>query len=112
MFGFVFVCLFSPRTYAVFVTGHQISEYASQEGLKLNSKHQLLFYADGVNISGGRIHTIKQKTEALIVTSKEAGLEENRDHFLRQAYGQKSWFRYLGTMLTYQISLVKILRTD
>jgi len=88
VFVFVFVCLFSPRTYAVFVSGHQISEYASQEGLKLNSKYQLLVYADDINISGGRIHTIKQKTQALIVSSKEAGLEGNHDNFLRPACGQ------------------------
>jgi hypothetical protein len=83
----VWICfrLFSSRTYAVFVTGHYISEYASQVGLKLNSKHQLLVYADDVNISGGRIHTIKQKTETLVVASKEAGIEENHDHFSRQA---------------------------
>jgi hypothetical protein len=56
--------------------------------LKSNSKHQLLVYADDVNISGGRIHKIKQKTEALVVASKEAGLEENHDHFSRRACGQ------------------------
>ena len=96
MFGFVFVCLFSPRTYAVFVTGHYILEYASQVGLKLNSKHRLLVYAYDVNISGGSIYiyiyiyiyTIKQKTEALVVASKEAGLEENREYFSRPACGQ------------------------
>jgi hypothetical protein len=38
-----------------------------------------LIYADDVNILGGSIHTIKENTEALIVTSKEIGLEVNAD---------------------------------
>jgi hypothetical protein len=45
---------------------------ANQEGLKLNSMHQLLVYADDVNILGGSVHSIKKNTESLIVTSKEA----------------------------------------
>ena len=31
----------------------------NQDVLKLNGTHQLLFYADNVNILGGSIHTIK-----------------------------------------------------
>jgi hypothetical protein len=45
-----------------------------KEGLKLNGTHQLPIYAD-VNILDGSIHTIKKNTEALIVDSKEIGLE-------------------------------------
>jgi hypothetical protein len=30
---------------------------ADQEGLKLNGPHQLLIYADAVNILGGNTHT-------------------------------------------------------
>jgi len=45
--------------------------------LKLNSTDQLLVYADDVNILGGIVHTIKRNTEALVVASKEIGLEED-----------------------------------
>ena len=45
-----------------------------QEGLKLNCKHQLLVYADDVNMLGGSIYTIKKNTETLVVASKENGL--------------------------------------
>jgi len=44
--------------------------------LKLNSTHQVLVYADDVNILGGSIRTIKKNAEALVVASKETGLEE------------------------------------
>jgi len=49
----------------------------NQDGLKLNGTHQLLVYADDVNILGGSVHTIKEKAEALVVASKEIGLEVN-----------------------------------
>ena len=47
--------------------------------MKLNGTHQLLFYADDVNILGGSLHTVKKKAEALIVASKETGLAVNVD---------------------------------
>ena len=49
-----------------------------QDGLQLNGTHQLLLYAD-VNILGGSVHTVKGNAEALIVASKEIGLEVNAD---------------------------------
>jgi hypothetical protein len=36
--------------------------------------HQLLIYANDVNILGGRVHTIQKNTEALVVVGK-IGLE-------------------------------------
>jgi hypothetical protein len=47
--------------------------------LKLNGTHQLLLYAYDVNILGGSIHTIKKNAKALVVASKETGLEVNAD---------------------------------
>ena len=45
----------------------------------LNADHQLLAYADDVNILGGSIHTVKENAEALEVATKEIGLEVNAD---------------------------------
>ena len=42
-----------------------------QDALKLNGTHQLLVYADDVNILGGSIHTMKENAEALVVASKD-----------------------------------------
>jgi len=50
-----------------------------QDGLQLNGTHQLLVYADDVNIQGGSVHTVKENTEVLEVASKESGLEVNAD---------------------------------
>jgi len=50
-----------------------------QDGLKLNGAHQRLVYADDVNISGGSVHIIKGKAEALVMDSKEIQLEVNAD---------------------------------
>jgi hypothetical protein len=47
--------------------------------LKLNGTHQLLVYADDVHILGGSVHAIKKNTEALVVSSKEIGLEVNAE---------------------------------
>jgi hypothetical protein len=39
----------------------------------------LLVYSDDITILGGSIHTTKENAEALIVASKETGLEVNAD---------------------------------
>jgi hypothetical protein len=47
--------------------------------LKLNGTHQLLVYADDVNILGRSIYTIKKYRGAILVAIKEIGLEVNAD---------------------------------
>jgi len=96
----------------------------NQDGLKLNGTHQLLVYADDVNILGGSVHTIKENTEAFIVSSKENELEVNadktkyrvmsRDQNAGQSHNMKNdnrsfemveELKYLGTSLTNQNSI-------
>jgi hypothetical protein len=60
------------RTYNILMEFGQ--SQLNQDSLELNGTHLLLAYAD-VNILGGSIHTIKENSVALIVASKEIGLE-------------------------------------
>jgi hypothetical protein len=94
--------------------------------LNLNGTHQLLAYADDVNILGGSVHIVKEDAEALVVATKETGLEVNAD---KTKYMVKSRernagrddsvkndnssiekveeFKYLGTMLSDQNSITE-----
>jgi len=47
--------------------------------LKLNGTHQLLAYADDVNILAGSIHTLKENAESLVAATREIGLEISAD---------------------------------
>ena len=47
--------------------------------MKLRCKHQLLVYTDDVNIWGGSIHTVRKNTEAIVIASKEIGLDINAE---------------------------------
>ena len=51
----------------------------NEDGLQLDGSHELMVYADDVNILGGSVHTIKKNTETLVVASKETGLDVNAD---------------------------------
>jgi len=96
----------------------------NQDGLKLNGKHQLLVYADVVNILGGSVHTVKENAEVLVVASKEIGLEVNADKskymvtfrdqnagrshsmkIVNRSFERVEEFKYLGKILTNQNSI-------
>jgi hypothetical protein len=53
--------------------------YCTNNTDELNGTHQLLAYADDVNLLRDSIDTIKKNTEILIDASKEVGLELNVD---------------------------------
>ena len=51
----------------------------NRDGLKLNGTHQMLAYADDVNILARSIHTVKENAEALVAANREIGLEVSAD---------------------------------
>jgi hypothetical protein len=91
-----------------------------QEGLKLTGTHQLLAYADDINILGENIDNIQKSSEILLDTSKEVGLEVNSEKtkymlmscnkarqkcsikVVNRSFEGVARFKYFGTTLTDQ----------
>jgi hypothetical protein len=58
-------------SFALEFTIRKIQE--NRDGLELNGTHQLLVYADDVDLLSGNISIIKRNTVALLNTGKEVG---------------------------------------
>jgi len=102
----------------------------NQDGFKLNGTHQLLVYADDVNILGGSIHSLKENAEALVAATRDIGLEVSADKtkYMVMPRDQNAGrihsvsidnstfegvkeFKYLGTTLTYQNSIAEEIKS-
>jgi hypothetical protein len=87
----------------------------NQVGFKLNGTHQLLAYADDVNLLGDNIDTIKKNMETLIDASKEVdrtkymllsrhqNVGQNQDiKIANRLFENVSQCKYLGMTVTNQ----------
>jgi hypothetical protein len=105
-----------------FSLGHAIRKVHENEvGLELNGIHQMLVWADDINLLGDSINTINKNIETFLEASRDVGLEINAEKakymmmYSHQKSGQNqnirianesfenvATFKYFGTTLTDQ----------
>jgi hypothetical protein len=73
------------RTYMV----QKVQE--NQVGLEMNGTHQLLIFADDINLLGDSINIIKENIETLLEPSRDVGLE---------IIAEKTWYMIKSCHLT------------
>jgi len=67
------------RCFSTLIYSTPFEGSGNQDGLKLNGALQPLGYADGVNMLGTSVHTVKKNTHASVAAGQEIGLEVNAD---------------------------------